>query len=178
MELSFELLREAGVRLPVRWEIPSGSWVADHRTGGSRGKSGQPDVGMIVISFTARYVLFAIPNEEFATAFRILEILFIAVCAWLGCFGMLLGLLAVLTHLSHLTSFGIPYLMPFVGADLNDYEDERDFIWRQPLRKLRRRPVYANPKERTKLTFRGKMGKYVLRKQSNFRQTGVPTSDV
>ena len=44
---------------------------------------------------------------------------------------MLLGLLAVLTHLSHLTSFGIPYLMPFVGADLNNYEDERDFIWRQ-----------------------------------------------
>ena len=40
---------------------------------------------------------------------------------------MLLGLLAVLTHLSHLTSFGIPYLMPFVGADLNDYEDEREF---------------------------------------------------
>ena len=67
-----------------------------------------------------------------------------------------LGLLAVLTHLSHLTSFGIPYLMPFVGADLNNYEDERDFIWRQPLRKLRRRPVYANPKERTKLTFSGK----------------------
>ena len=77
-------------------------------------------------------------------------------CAWLGYFGMLLGLLAVLTHLSHLTSFGIPYLMPFVGADLNDYEDERDFIWRQPLRRLRRRPVYANPKERTKLTFSGK----------------------
>ena len=45
------------------------------------------------------------------------------------------------------------YLMPFVGADLNNYEDERDFIWRQPFRKLRKRPIYANPKERTKLTF-------------------------
>ena len=39
------------------------------------------------------------------------------------------------------------------GADLNNYEDERDFIWRQPFRKLRKRPIYANPKERTKLTF-------------------------
>ena len=34
-----------------------------------------------------------------------------------------------------------------------NYEDERDFIWRQPFRKLRKRPIYANPKERTKLTF-------------------------
>lgn len=107
---------------------------------------------VIVISFTA-LCSFAIPNEEFATAFRILKFFFIAVCAWLGYFGMLLGLLAVLTHLSHLTSFGIPYLMPFVGADLNNYEDERDFIWRQPFRKLRKRPIYANPKERTKLMF-------------------------
>ena len=95
---------------------------------------------VIVISFTA-LCSFAIPNEEFATAFRILKFFFIAVCAWLGYFGMLLGLL------------GIPYLMPFVGADLNNYEDERDFIWRQPFRKLRKRPIYANPKERTKLTF-------------------------
>ena len=107
---------------------------------------------VIVISFTA-LCSFAIPNEEFATAFRILKFFFIGICAWLGYFGMLLGLLAVLTHLSHLTSFGIPYLMPFVGADLNNYEDERDFIWRQPFRKLRKRPIYANPKERTKLTF-------------------------
>ena len=68
---------------------------------------------VIVISFTA-LCSFAIPNEEFATAFRILKFFFIAVCAWLGYFGMLLGLLAVLTHLSHLTSFGIPYLMPYI----------------------------------------------------------------
>ena len=37
---------------------------------------------------------------------------------------ILAGLLAVLIHLSHLKSFGVPYLMPFVAADLNDYEDE------------------------------------------------------
>ena len=66
---------------------------------------------------------------------------------------MLSGLLAVLTHLSQLKSFGIPYLMPFVGADLNNYEDERDFIWRWPLQKLKKRPIYANPKEQIKLVY-------------------------
>ena len=64
---------------------------------------------------------------------------------------MLAGLLAVLIHLSHLKSFGIPYLMPFVGADINDYEDERDFLWRQPIRKLTKRPIYAKKNRRTKL---------------------------
>lgn len=82
---------------------------------------------VIVISFTA-LCSFAVPNEEFATAFRLLKFFFIGICAWLGFFGFLAGLLAVLIHLSHLKSFGVPYLMPYVAADLNDYEDERDFF--------------------------------------------------
>lgn len=152
MEFSFELLREAGVRLPGAMGNTIGI-VGGLIIGQAAVEANlvSPMI-VIVVAFTA-LCSFAIPNEEFATAFRILKFFFIAVCAWLGYFGMLLGLLAVLTHLSHLTSFGIPYLMPFVGADLNHYEDERDFIFRQPLRKLRKRPIYANPKERTKLTF-------------------------
>jgi len=50
-----------------------------------------------------------------------------------------------------LKSFGNPYLSPVVGADLNHYQDERDILWRVPLRFLRKRPMYANEKERTKL---------------------------
>lgn len=154
MEISFELLREAGVRLPGAMGNTIGI-VGGLIIGQAAVEANLVSpIVVIVVSFTA-LCSFAIPNEEFATAFRILKFFFIAICAWLGYFGMLLGLLAVLTHLSHLNSFGIPYLMPFVGADLNDYEDERDFLWRWPLRKLRRRPIYANPKERIKLTFSG-----------------------
>ena len=69
---------------------------------------------------------------------------------------MLLGLLGVLVHLAGLKSFGITYLMPFVGADLNQYEDERDFLWRLPLRRLRKRPVYTRRGRRIKLSFPGK----------------------
>ena len=72
---------------------------------------------VIVISFTA-LCSFAIPNEEFATAFRLLKFFFIAECVrGLGYFGMLLGLLFGTDHIcAHLKSFGIPYLMPFVGC--------------------------------------------------------------
>ena len=150
MELSFELLREAGVRLP-----------------GAMGKTigivggliiGQAAVDanivspivVIVVAFTA-LCSFSIPNEEFAFSFRILKFFLIIMSAWLGFFGLLVGLLVILIHLSRLKSFGIPYLMPFVGADLSGYEDERDSIWRAPFRRLTHRPIYANEKERVKL---------------------------
>lgn len=152
MEISFELLREAGVRLPGAMGntigIVGGLIIGQAAVDANL----VSPIVVIVISFTA-LCSFAIPSEEFATAFRLLKFFFIAICAWLGFFGMLVGLLLVLIHLSHLKSFGIPYLMPFVGADLNDYEDERDFLWRLPLRKLRKRPIYAKREERVKLRF-------------------------
>ena len=74
-------------------------------------------------------------------------------CGTLGFFGFLVGLLAVLIHLSHLESFGIPYLMPFVGADLSGYQDERDTFLRLPLEFLKKRPVYTRQGARTRLKF-------------------------
>ena len=150
MELSFELLREAGVRLPGVMGNTIGI-VGGLIIGQSAVEAGLVSpIVVIVIAFTA-LCSFAIPNEEFATAFRLLKFLLIGLSAWLGYFGMLTGLLFILIHLSHLNSFGNPYLSPFVGADLNDYQDERDVMWRLPLRFLWRRPVYANEKEATKL---------------------------
>lgn len=153
MEISFELLREAGVRLPGAMGNTIGI-VGGLIIGQAAVEANLVSpIVVIVISFTA-LCSFAIPNEEFATSFRILKFFFIVLCAWLGFFGMLLGLLTVLIHLSQLKSFGIPYLMPFVGADLNGYEDERDFLWRLPSRKLTKRPIYTKRHERTKLVFK------------------------
>ena len=150
MELSFELLREAGVRLPGAMGNTIGI-VGGLIIGQAAVEANLVSpIIVIVISFTA-LCSFAVPNEEFATAFRLLKFFFIGICAWLGFFGFLAGLLAVLIHLSHLKSFGVPYLMPFVAADLNDYEDERDFLWRQPLRLLWKRPIYAKKNNRRKL---------------------------
>lgn len=155
MELSFELLREAGVRLPGAMGNTIGI-VGGLIIGQAAVEANLVSpIVVIVISFTA-LCSFAIPNEEFATAFRILKFFFIGICAWLGYFGMLIGLTVVLSHLAGLKSFGIPYLMPFVGADLNDYEDERNLIWRQPIRNLRKRPIYAKRRERTKLVLKEK----------------------
>ena len=162
MELSFELLREAGVRLPGAMGNTIGI------VGGLIIGQAAVDANIvspmvvIVVAFTA-LCSFAIPNEDFATAFRLLKFAFIGLSAAFGFYGFLLGLLVLLIHLAQLESFGVPYLMPFVGADLNDYEDERDFLWRYPLHKLRKRPIYARRLQRTKLVVK-EGEKHVFRK--------------
>lgn len=150
MELSFELLREAGVRLPGAMGNTIGI-VGGLIIGQAAVEANLVSpIVVIVVAFTA-LCSFAIPNEEFATAFRILKFFFIFLCAWLGFFGFLFCILTVLIHLAHLKSFGIPYLMPVVGADLTGYHDERDSMLRLPLIYLNRRPIFAHVKERIKL---------------------------
>lgn len=154
MEISFELIREAGIRLPG----PIGNTIGI--VGGLI--IGQSAVAanvvspivVIVVAFTA-LCSFAIPNEEFSSAFRLLKYGCIFMGAWLGLYGVLLSYLWVLIHLSHLNSFGIPYLMPYVASDLNNYEDKRDPLIRYPFRMLRRRPIFARRDARVKLRKKG-----------------------
>ncbi|MBR4027195.1 MAG: spore germination protein [Lachnospiraceae bacterium] len=150
MELSFELLREAGVRLPGAMGNTIGI-VGGLIIGQSAVEANLVSpIVVIVVAFTA-LCSFAIPNEEFAFSFRILKFFIIVLSAWLGYFGFLVGIFAILIHLARLTSFDTPYLTPYVGPQLNGYEDEKDAIVRFPLRLLWKRPIYANRYERTKL---------------------------
>ena len=164
MELSFELLREAGVRLPGAMGntigIVGGLIIGQAAVDANL----VSPIVVIVVAFTA-LCSFAIPNEEFAFSFRILKFLMIGLSAWLGFFGFLIGLFGILVHLASLKSFDIPYLTPYVGPGLNGYQDEKDAVVRFPFRMLWKRPIYANPNERTKLKKKEK--EYVCRKWEN-----------
>ena len=158
MEVSFEWLREAGVRLPGAMGNTIG--IVGGLIIGQAAVDANivSPIVVIVVAFTA-LCSFSIPNEEFAFSFRILKFYMIALCAWLGFFGFLLGMLTVLIHLSRLKSFGIPYLMPFVGADLTGYADECDSFWLVLFRKMRKRPIYAKRNQRVRLRERNRGGK-------------------
>ena len=72
MELSFELLREAGVRLPGAMGNTIGI-VGGLIIGQAAVEANLVSpIVVIVVAFTA-LCSFAVPNEEFATAFRILK---------------------------------------------------------------------------------------------------------
>lgn len=150
MELSFELIREAGVRLPGTMGNTIGI-VGGLIIGQAAVEANLVSpIVVIVVAFTA-LCSFAIPNEEFAFSFRILKFLLIALSSWFGFFGFLTGLFLVLVHMASLKSFDVPYLTPYVGAQLNGYQDEKDSLVRFPLRMLWKRPLYARESERVKL---------------------------
>jgi spore germination protein len=154
MELGFELLREAGVRLPTAMSNTIGI------VGGLVIGQAAVDAGLvspmvvIVVAFTA-LCSFAIPSEEFATAFRLLKFALIVLCAAFGFFGFLYGMLFVLIHLSGLESFGIPYLMPYAAGEVQGYKKTNDTWMRAPYRMLKYRPVYAKRDERRRLKRKG-----------------------
>ena len=105
----------------------------------------------VVIVALSALSSFAIPNEECTSAFRLIKYGFILLGGLLGMYGIVLGLYLLLGHLARLTSFKIPYLMPFIGKDIAGYQDERDLLVRAPMRKMRYRPIYTRRSQRVRL---------------------------
>lgn len=155
MEFLFELLREAGIRLPG----PLGNTIGV--VGGLIVGQAAVDAGIvstivvIVVALTA-IASFSIPNEEFASVFRLLKFFIIITSALLGLYGFILGLLIVAIHLSELKSFGVPYMMPVVGGSKEPDEGRKDFVMRSPIKTMRLRPIWARNGNRIRLKKRGK----------------------
>lgn len=149
MELSFELIREAGVRIPG----PMGSTIGI--VGGL--VIGQAAVEanivspiiVIIVAITA-LSSFVIPNEEFVSAFRLIKYFMIILSAFMGFYGFLLAALVVIIHLSGLETFKFPYLSPMSGAEINSYQDQKDFLIRFPIKKIVKRSVFSSPLNRRK----------------------------
>lgn len=135
MEFAFELLREAGIRIPG----PMGSTIGI--VGGLIIGQAAVSAGIVspvivvIVAFTA-LSSFAIPNDEFSSAFRILKYFLIVLAYFLGFFGIILGLMIIGIHLATLRSFGLPYLMPIAAGDINHRRNFRDMLLRFPLKKI------------------------------------------
>jgi spore germination protein KA len=122
MELTFELLREAGVRLP-RTIGQAISTVGGLVIGQAAVNAGfVSPISVIVVSITA-ISAFVIPNYAAGTAIRVLRFILIILAGILGGVGIMLGLMVLLAHLCSLRSFGIPYLSPFAPLSPGDLKD-------------------------------------------------------
>ena len=148
LELSFELIREAGVRIPGALGNAIGI-VGGLIIGQAAVEANLVSpVVVIIVALTALGSL-AIPNEEFASAFRLLKYGFLFLGGYLGIFGIVLGLYLTAAHLAGLLSFGVPYLVPFV--EKNGQAETGGRILRQPFRKRKFRPLYARDDQKRRL---------------------------
>lgn len=150
MELAFELLREAGIRMPSAIGGTIGI-VGGIIIGQSAVEAGiVSPIIVIVVAITA-IASFAVPHVSLVTAFRLAKYLVLFLSAVLGLYGFWLGVLILLTHLVSLKSFNIPYMFPFVSSSVNNYTDIKDSIIRAPLFMMKKRPIFANPKSTNRI---------------------------
>ncbi len=134
MILAFEILREAGVRLPrpVGQAMSIVGALVMGEAAVSAGLIGAPMV--IVIAITA-VSIFAVPMQADAAA--ILRVLLLLLSAAMGGYGIAMGLLAIMVHLASLKSYGFSYLAPLAPVEIKDIKDS---IVRAPLWLMRTRP--------------------------------------
>ncbi|XHU80048.1 spore germination protein [Peribacillus simplex] len=136
MEVVFEILREAGVRMP-RAIGSSISIVGALVIGQAAVEAGFVSATMVIIVSLTAICSFVFPANSMAMAFRMLRFLFMILAATFGLYGIILGLIVMVLHLSSIRSFGLPYLAPNAPFIL---QDQKDNIIRMPHWSLLKRP--------------------------------------
>lgn len=122
MELSFETLREAGVRLP-RTFGQTISIVGTIVIGQAAVSAGLVSSGMVVVVALTAIASYTIPSIKLSNAIRILRFFFMFAGAVLGLFGIMAAVSLLSFHLCSLRTFGIPYLSPLAPLSLGDLKD-------------------------------------------------------
>lgn len=137
LEVSFELLREAGLRLP-RPVGQAVSIVGGLVIGDAAVRAGLVAPPMVVVVASTGIASFSIPAFNVAVTFRLLRFANLVIGAFAGLPGLALSGLALLCHMASLRSFGVPYLSPLTPGDVRGWKDT---LLRAPWWALRQRPA-------------------------------------
>lgn len=131
MLLSFELLQEAGIRLPD----PVGqtvSVIGALIVGQSAVEAKVLSPIVIIIVAMAGIAGYAQPSQELGAAVRLWRVLLVIFAVLLGLYGVMAGLMLLLWRLCDTENFGVSYLSPLTDSHLGSL---REALLRQPLRK-------------------------------------------
>lgn len=143
MELGFELIREAGVRIPGIVGNTLGI-IGALILGEAAVSANIVSPILIIIVAVTGLCNFSIPNYSLAFGVRILRFYFILAGATLGFFGLSLALMLLNLMMVNVKSFGIPFMS--IIAPRN--KKGRDMVIRWPLWLQESRPDYLNPQDK------------------------------
>ncbi|MCU6710772.1 spore germination protein [Paenibacillus sp. J5C_2022] len=142
MEVSFEILREAGLRMP-RSIGSAVSIVGTLVIGQAAVEAGIVSAAMVIVVATTAIASFVFPAYSLANTIRMLRFPLMGLAVSFGLFGIIVGVFAILLHLCSLRTFGVPYLSPF--APLIP-EDHKDTFFRLPQWAMTTRPRLISQK--------------------------------
>lgn len=147
MEITLDILREAGIRLPK--PIGSTIGVVGGLVIGQAAVSAGivSPIAVIIIAITALGT-FATPHYEIEASFRIVRVVLVLFSSVLGLYGIVLGVIALVMHLTKIESFGVPYFEPIAPFNLKDLKDSIFVI--VPLKFMKERPQYINNRNKVR----------------------------
>ncbi|GIP20988.1 spore germination protein [Paenibacillus sp. J22TS3] len=122
LELIFELLREAGLRLPSRVGQTIGI-VGGLVIGDAIVKAGLVSYTMIIVVALTAISSFLIPSNEMSSSMRILRFPLMVMASMFGFIGISFGLTIMFIHLCKLESFGKPYFSPLAPLKFKKLKD-------------------------------------------------------
>lgn len=122
METTFELLREAGVRLP-RPVGQAVSIVGALVIGQAAVQASVVSPLMVIVVSLTGIATFAIPQYNISLPIRIIRFIFMILASIIGLCGLLIGVSFLLIHLCSINSFGTPYLSPLAPFKRPDLKD-------------------------------------------------------
>lgn len=143
MEIVFEILREAGVRMP-RAVGSAISIVGALVLGQAAVEAGVVSAAMVIIVSLTAISSFVCPSFNMAISIRILRFGFMILAATFGLFGIIIGLIIMVAHLASLRSFGVPYLSPMAPFSA---EGQKDVFFRAPIWEMITRPRFLGQKD-------------------------------
>lgn len=145
--IAFELLVEAGLRLPKtigQTVSIVGALIVGQAAVEAKILS---PATVIVVAITA-IASFTLPSQDFSNAVRLWRFVFVILSSFIGIFGLTFGLILLLFHWCRLESFGVPYLDPFVA---NEDEQLQDTLFRFPISSMKKRPSGLNTKNEKRM---------------------------
>jgi len=132
MLVAFELLQEAGLRLPnpigdtvsIIGALIVGQAAVDARV--------VSPIAVIIVAFSG-ISSYTMPSQDLASAIRLLRLGFVLAATGAGLFGIIALFTLMLWHLCTIETYGISYLHPFVDTDSGGW-----------LRSLLRKPLWTD----------------------------------
>lgn len=139
MEFSFELIREAGIRIPGIIGNTIGI-IGGLILGQAAVQANLVSPVLIIVIAITGLGNFSIPDFSMAFGARLIRLFFIILGAFIGFYGISLGLIVITVLLTNTKSFGVDILAPLSPKT----EKSNDLFIRRPIWKQEYRPDYVN----------------------------------
>ncbi|TVX98658.1 spore germination protein [Cohnella terricola] len=144
MMVLFEMLREAGLRMP-RISGQAIAIVGALVLGEAAVQAGLVSAATVIVVAVTAIANFVTPFYNFGISQRFLQYAYMILAGFMGMFGILCGVLFTVIHLASIKSFGVPYLAPIAPTFLSDW---KDVILRVPRPWMKTLPRMNKPKRK------------------------------